>query len=70
MKTQDDIDAFNKRNKVQDDIDFIESHPLISRVEVIGDGREFVEHDINGIDISFQDEGRTLKIFLGKTNGN
>tara|TARA_R110002124_G_scaffold4389_2_gene26536 strand:- start:3838 stop:4005 length:168 start_codon:yes stop_codon:yes gene_type:complete len=55
---------------VQDDIDGIESHPLISRVEVIGDGREFVEHDINGIDISFQDEGRTLKIFLGKTNGN
>ena len=65
MKTQDDIDAFNKRNKVQDDIDFIESHPLISRVEVIGEGREFVKHDINGISISFQDDGKTLKIFLG-----
>jgi len=40
MKTQDDIDAFNKRNKVQDDIDFIESHPLISRVEVIGEAKD------------------------------
>ena len=37
MKTQDDIDAFNKRNKVQDNLDFIESHPLVSRVEVIGE---------------------------------
>ena len=55
---------------MQDDIDGIESHPLISRVEVIGEGREFVEHGINGIDISFQDEGKTLKIFLGKTNGS
>ena len=43
MKTQDDIDAFNKRNKVQDDIDFIESHPLISRVEVIGEVETVVE---------------------------
>jgi|TARA_R110001606_G_scaffold221129_1_gene368882 hypothetical protein len=66
MKTQDDIDAFNKRNKVQDDIDFIESHPLISRVEVIGEGREFVKNGVNGIDISFQDDGKTLKVFLGE----
>ena len=66
MKTQDDIDAFNKRNKVQDDLDFIESHPLVSRVEVIGEGREFVKHDINGISISFQDDGKTLKVFLGE----
>jgi len=51
MKTQDDIDAFNKRNKVQDNLDFIESHPLVSRVEVIGEGREFVKYDINGINI-------------------
>ena len=65
MKTQDDIDAFNKRNKVQDNLDFIESHPLVSRVEVIGEGREFVKHSVNGIDISFQDDGKTLKIFLG-----
>lgn len=42
------------------------SHPLISRVEVIGEGREFVKHDINGINLSFQDDGRTLKVFLGE----
>jgi succinate dehydrogenase/fumarate reductase cytochrome b subunit len=64
MKTQDDIDAFNKRNRIQDDIAFIESHPLISRVEVIGEGREFVKHGINGIRISFQDDGKTLKVFI------
>ena len=65
MKTQDDIDAFNKRNRIQDDIDFIESHPLVTRVEVIGEGREFVKYDMNGISISFQDDGKTLKVFLG-----
>jgi hypothetical protein len=64
MKTQDDIDALNKRNRIQDDIDFIESHPLVTRVEVIGEGREFVKYGVNGIDISFQDDGKTLKVFL------
>ena len=64
MKTQDDIDAFNKRNLVQDDIDFIKSHPLVTRVEVIGEGREFVKYGINGISISFQDDGKTLKVFI------
>ena len=66
MKTQDDIDAFNKRNSVADNLDFIESHPLISRVEVIGEGREFVKNGINGVNISFQDDGKTLKVFLGE----
>ena len=41
-------------------------HPLISRVEIIGEGREFVKHDINGISLSFQDGGKTLKVFLGE----
>ena len=64
MKTQDDIDAFNKRNRIEDNLDFIESHPLISRVEVIGEGREFVKYGMEGISISFQDDGKTLKVFL------
>lgn len=65
MKTQDDIDAFNKRNSVADNLDFIKSHPLISRIEVIGEGREFVKYDIGkGIIISFQDGGKTLKVFV------
>tara|TARA_R110000744_G_scaffold259881_1_gene374942 strand:- start:199 stop:396 length:198 start_codon:yes stop_codon:yes gene_type:complete len=64
MKTQDDIDAFNKRNRIQDNLDFIESHPLVTRVEVIGEGREFVKYGMEGISISFQDDGKTLKVFL------
>ena len=64
MKTQDDIDAFNKRNRIEDNLDFIESHPLVTRVEVIGEGREFVKYGMEGISISFQDDGKTLKVFL------
>jgi len=64
MKTQDDIDAFNKRNRIEDNLDFIESHPLVTRVEVIGEGREFVKYDMDGVSISFQDGGKTLKVFL------
>ena len=65
MKTQDDIDAFNKRNRIEDNLDFIESHPLVTRVEVIGDeGREVVKYGMEGISISFQDDGKTLKVFL------
>ena len=66
MKTQDDIDAFNKRNRVEDNLDFIQSHPLVTRVEVIGEGREFVKYNMDGISISFQDDGKTLKVFLGE----
>ena len=35
MKTQDDIDAFNKRNSVADNLDFIESHPLVTREKLL-----------------------------------
>jgi hypothetical protein len=37
----------------------------ITRVEVIGkDGRQLVKHDVTNVNISVQDDGRTLKIFL------
>jgi hypothetical protein len=42
----------------------LESYPLVNRVEIIGKGREFVKHDIGGISISYQDDNRTLKVFL------
>ena len=45
--------------------DYIKSYPLINRVEVIGkNGREFVQYDCSNVQVSVQDEGRTLKVFL------
>ena len=45
--------------------DYIKSYPLINRVEVIGkNGREFVQYDCSHVQVSEQDEGRTLKVFL------
>ena len=45
--------------------DYIKSYPLINRVEVIGkNGREFVQYDCSNVQISEQDNGRTLKVFL------
>jgi len=45
--------------------DYIKSYPLINRVEVIGkNGREFVQYDCSHVQISEQDNGRTLKVFL------
>ena len=64
MKTQDDIDAFNKRNSVADNLDFIKSHPLVTRVEVIG--RVVVEYGVS-VELLYQDDGRTLKVVLRDT---
>ena len=45
--------------------DYIKSYPLINRVEVIGkNGREFVQYDCSNVQVSEQDEGRTLKVFV------
>ena len=45
--------------------DYIKSYPLVNRVEVIsGDGREFVKYVCSHVQISQQDDGRTLKVFL------
>ena len=45
--------------------DYIKSYPLINRVEVIGkNGREYVQYDCSNVQVSEQDEGRTLKVFL------
>ena len=45
--------------------DYIKSYPLINRVEVIGkNGREFVQYDCSNVQVSQQDNGRTLKVFL------
>ena len=45
--------------------DYIKSYPLINRIEVIGkNGREFVQYDCSHVQVSQQDNGRTLKVFL------
>ena len=45
--------------------DYIKSYPLITRVEVIGkDGREYVNYECSNVQVSEQDQGRTLKVFL------
>jgi hypothetical protein len=59
FKGEDDVD-YEAPNG-----DYIKSYPLINRVEVIGkNGREFVQYDCSNVQVSEQDCGRTLKVFL------
>ena len=45
--------------------DFLKNYPEVTRVEVItDDGREFVRYDCHNVQVSLQDDGRTLKVFL------
>ena len=45
--------------------DFLKNYPEVTRIEVItDDGREFVRYDCSNVQVSLQDEGRTLKVFL------
>ncbi|MGZ0247269.1 MAG: hypothetical protein ACKVH1_15150 [Alphaproteobacteria bacterium] len=42
------------------------NYPDITRLEVIDDGRELVKYDLKNVQISIQDDGRTMKIFVNK----
>jgi GTP-binding protein EngB required for normal cell division len=45
--------------------DFLKNYPKVTRVEVITDeGREFVRYDCHNVQMSLQDDRRTLKVFL------
>lgn len=45
--------------------DMINSYPNVTRVEVISEsGREYVNWNCHSVQVSEQDEGRTIKIFL------
>jgi hypothetical protein len=47
--------------------DFLENYPDVTRVEVITDeGREFVRYDCSNVQVSLQDNGRTIKVFLSR----
>jgi hypothetical protein len=45
-----------------------EEKPKVTRVEVIEKnlGRQYVKHDIENCELSYQDEDRTLKIFINR----
>jgi hypothetical protein len=38
--------------------------PKATRIEVIGNGREYVKYGVRNVWASIQDDGRTVKIFL------
>jgi hypothetical protein len=40
------------------------SFPKVTRVEVIGNGREYVKYGVRDVWASVQDDGRTVKIFI------
>ena len=45
--------------------DFLKNYPDVTRVEVItGGGREFVRYECSNVQVSLQDDGQTLKVFL------
>jgi hypothetical protein len=45
--------------------DFIKNYPEVTRVEVITDsGREFVKYECSDVQVSLQDDGQTIKVFL------
>ena len=45
--------------------DFLKNYPDVTRVEVITDeGREFVRYECSNVQVSLQDDGQTLKVFL------
>jgi hypothetical protein len=46
--------------------DFLKNYPGVTRVEVITNdtGREFVRYECSTVQVSLQDDGRTIKVFL------
>jgi len=48
--------------------DFIKTYPDVTRVEVItNNGREFVQYECSNVQVSLQDDGQTIKVFLFST---
>jgi hypothetical protein len=48
--------------------DFLKNYPDVTRVEVVtNEGREFVRYECSDVQVSLQDEGQTIKVFLFST---
>ena len=56
-------------NLLMPNSDFFYSYPQVTRVEVItNNGREFVRYECSNVQISLQDDGQTVKVFLFSTH--
>lgn len=45
--------------------DFLKNYPEVTRVEVVTNyGRELVLYECSNVQVSLQDDGRTIKVFL------
>jgi len=48
--------------------DFLQSYPEATRVEVVtNNGRELVRYECSNVQVSLQDDGQTIKVFLFST---
>jgi hypothetical protein len=48
--------------------DFLKNCPEATRVEVItNNGREYVQYECSNVQVSLQDDGQTIKVFLFST---
>ena len=48
--------------------DFLYSYPQVTRVEVVtNNGRELVRYECSNVQVSLQDDGQTIKVFLSST---
>jgi hypothetical protein len=48
--------------------DFLKNYPEVTRVEVItNNGREYVQYECSNVQVSLQDGGQTIKVFLFST---
>ena len=53
----------------QETLESLDSFPKLTRVEVIDEkGRAYTNMSCEGVQISMQDGGRTLKVFLVNSN--
>ena len=49
--------------------DFLYSYPQVTRVEVVtNNGRELVRYECSNVQVSLQDDGQTIKVFLSSTH--
>jgi hypothetical protein len=48
--------------------DFLKNYPEVTRVEVVTyKGREYVQYECSNVQVSLQDDGQTIKVFLFST---
>jgi len=59
------IEKLEPQNKdiQQPNGDFLKNYPDVTRVEVIGKTREYIRYGCSNVQVSLQDDGRTLKVF-------